>query len=852
MISAQPGQPSTGLKHILISARNKRLSILIALFTVIFTLFQPFSFSESGPVAHAATTTFTPPPNGFTWKMADRFGTIGLGGLVDFHWSEQYHVYYAGYPTPNNFTVTFDGCQNATDETNNYTSLLYTWSITGVGGFSGNYTQGLCRSDIGLPAQGSYHVKLIINNPDGSYYLGKNPFAEQDIVVKDFLIAAIGDSYGSGEGSPDINASPIVWPFNTNPVWEDTRCHRSANAPSAKAAMAIEQADPHTSVTYISFACSGAPINRNYNDGLGPTEDAYDPGDSNQRLGTGVLGDYRGIDPSMVSSTDYLPSQIDQLKAAIGNRQIDALIVSAGGNDMAFAPLAKDCVLYSDCPNAPVYDANSNGVKNPLSIVFNEDLKLMPGRYAALNTALSALNIKKVYITEYPDATKNDDGTLCPSILSDAFPGLSIDSNEVQWVSNVVIPGINSQVRAAAQTYGWDYITKIAQDFSGHGYCAQNNWINTSTQSWAIENGDKGRVHPNTAGYSAIANRLIEHLMPNLLPVPLSDGMLIKGSDANIYVYYKGPRFFIPNPTVASNSGYNLNNVTTLYDIQLNSIPLAPDGTLVQAAGDTNIWAIYKHTRFLIPNSQVFTASGYDPSKVITLPVAMFNTFNAAGDNTLVQAAGDTSYWVIYNNVRFLIPNSTVFNAAGYKLYNVAVLPSALFSSISNNTDNTILRNPDDGSLWIMQGGQRLPYSGTSTNIHTMPSAMLNSIVAVVPTPGKPALIVALKINPSQALVNSSVTASFTIQNVGGQALTLTNLVTTVQDSAGGSHNFPAVTNITLQPGATYVYSQSQVFTVDDFYTAWPVISYNNTTTTLSSTGTNFAITVPTCSKYSC
>ena len=44
------------------------------------------------------------------------------------------------------------------------------------------------------------------------------------------------------------------------PTWQDERCHRSAFAGSAQAALAIEQADPRTSVTFVHLACSGAKV----------------------------------------------------------------------------------------------------------------------------------------------------------------------------------------------------------------------------------------------------------------------------------------------------------------------------------------------------------------------------------------------------------------------------------------------------------------------------------------------------------------------------------------------------------------------------------------------------------------
>ena len=41
-------------------------------------------------------------------------------------------------------------------------------------------------------------------------------------------------------------------------TWQDRRCHRSARAGIAQAALELEQLDPHTSVTFVHLACSGA------------------------------------------------------------------------------------------------------------------------------------------------------------------------------------------------------------------------------------------------------------------------------------------------------------------------------------------------------------------------------------------------------------------------------------------------------------------------------------------------------------------------------------------------------------------------------------------------------------------
>jgi hypothetical protein len=80
---------------------------------------------------------------------------------------------------------------------------------------------------------------------------------------------------------------------------QDRRCHRSANAAPAQAARMLEMADPHSSVTFLSFACSGATINtHNYDDAA-----FYDPYQRPPTYplvkdrGTGILGPGCGQEP---------------------------------------------------------------------------------------------------------------------------------------------------------------------------------------------------------------------------------------------------------------------------------------------------------------------------------------------------------------------------------------------------------------------------------------------------------------------------------------------------------------------------------------------------------------------------
>ncbi|NIP81261.1 MAG: hypothetical protein GWM90_19420, partial [Gemmatimonadetes bacterium] len=93
-------------------------------------------------------------------------------------------------------------------------------------------------------------------------------------------------------------------------TWDHPACHRSANAAPARAALALEAADPRTSVTFVHLACSGAQMEG----GRAPVEE-----------------------------------QIRWADQLIGDREIDAVLLSIGGNDAGFADLAFGCAVQEPC-----------------------------------------------------------------------------------------------------------------------------------------------------------------------------------------------------------------------------------------------------------------------------------------------------------------------------------------------------------------------------------------------------------------------------------------------------------------------------------------------------------------------
>src|SRR5262249_24764777 len=121
--------------------------------------------------------------------------------------------------------------------------------------------------------EGSYYVTLTVRDGTSGAVVGTET---QNVVIRDILVVAVGDSYASGEGDPEVGNTFIdTWFFgkyqDDDPKWADytysapgmktsTQAHRSTKAAPALEALQLEKADPHTSVTFVDLAWTGAEI----------------------------------------------------------------------------------------------------------------------------------------------------------------------------------------------------------------------------------------------------------------------------------------------------------------------------------------------------------------------------------------------------------------------------------------------------------------------------------------------------------------------------------------------------------------------------------------------------------------
>jgi hypothetical protein len=439
----------------------------------------------------------------------------------------EYEVYVDGPLQPDTWQVQLNACASTGS------ILEYRWSVDGaeVG------VETRCDAfEYEFPAEGEYQVSLVVD--DGS---GEVREQTSMIEVRDLLIFGLGDSYGSGEGSPDVND------FDEGGVrWQNNRCHRSAQSGQVRAAQLIEEADPHTSVTFVHVACSGGRIYR------------------------ALLEPYDGIDPDESDGTPVAP-QINRVAELAGNDEIDALFVSIGGNDINFSTVVQACVLGRDCHlGSPTIDPlleSTASLACGLTGSFEDECKSyldpdvidvdaldaraifdigskaeydddgndlgrdglddLPGNYDALAEAiLDSLGTDpaRVYLTEIPDVTRDEFGDLCAwptelpgyleslRIAAQQVPGVT--KTEMEWASTYVLTELRAAMRAAANKHGWQFVEGVDTRFAGHGYCSDVTWLTRLQNTFQFQGDQNGALHPNRVGYGAYADAIVEAFDP--------------------------------------------------------------------------------------------------------------------------------------------------------------------------------------------------------------------------------------------------------------------------------------------------------------------------------------------------
>ena len=375
----------------------------------------------------------------------------------------------------------------------------FTFVVTGITdpSFRRTFDGVQCRRALRrvLPGLGRYRVEVTVHTA-----LGASVVLPRIVEVRDYLIVTVGDSLQSGEGVPDVAG---VAPAGAGVRWKDRRCHRSARSGPALAAKAIEDASPHTSVTFLSFACSGAELKHVYTRALGGAR-------------------YEGADPR--GATGTLPPQLDAVGGAVGPgatngrpREIDALLVDGGINDLHFSTVIRACATnrnsrpgHTDCVTG---FAASKLVGKPE----------FAARYDRLAEAIRGLQVRETYLNGYPSQVFRGGGC---GLLGVGFIG--IDAAEGEAMNTLGI-ALNGQVDRAVRRHlaeGWNLVEDLTEPFRTHAYCDDVPWFNTLANSLDHQGDERGTAHPNRAGHRAFGRILGRAIVPNQPQTPFRETTL--------------------------------------------------------------------------------------------------------------------------------------------------------------------------------------------------------------------------------------------------------------------------------------------------------------------------------------
>ena len=347
-----------------------------------------------------------------------------------------------------------------------------------------------------LPKEGIYTVQLkiekwIIGTGD-RVIISAEP---KQFNVQDILIVSIGDSYASGEGVPDRPGRPSlsqkakckfttasevlgnIKEFNsTYATWVEPRSHRSNKAGSAIAAkrfMRKIDEQNFVTVTFIHRASSGAEIEK------------------------GLLNKQRDWQTE---------GQIDEVSKIVGDRDIDFLLVSIGGNDIGFSTEVKGLLtpwIFSDKKTR--IDAYKR---------IRDKITKLHLSYQKLDDKIkNTLSVDKVLITEYPPGLfENEEGKAAKGCgLFASNIGFNISTSDAETIKTLGYQ-LNQAIYYSANNLDWHYVDGIDYRFHKHGYCTQDSYYVGAEESCKKQGDLKGVLHPNEKGQAAYAEAIVAKL----------------------------------------------------------------------------------------------------------------------------------------------------------------------------------------------------------------------------------------------------------------------------------------------------------------------------------------------------
>jgi lysophospholipase L1-like esterase len=359
--------------------------------------------------------------------------------------------------------------------------------------------------------------------------------AVTEILVRDFLIAGLGDSIAAGEGNPDRpvaladtgfcfrrfgggeeyfrpgragyrgdKACDAADPRNTSgdrdwarhgARWVSAACHRSLYGHQLRTALALAVENPQIAVTFLPLACSGATIEV----GLFKSQRA------------------RECPPAPANCIRTVPAQLQQLQEALVSarrqmpeRRLDLVLLTIGANDILFSGLVADVITEAASERGLL---KSGGMISSVAEAQRNLETELPANFARLRAALKPLVggdlSRVVYVTYGHPALLG--GQACPGGRHgfDVHPAFGVDPERLRrvsdFVSNQFLPKIKALARCEAGALCREpademtFVDGHQQEFEARGFCARSAGDPVFDRECFSETGESFELNPVAA-----------------------------------------------------------------------------------------------------------------------------------------------------------------------------------------------------------------------------------------------------------------------------------------------------------------------------------------------------------------
>lgn len=363
-------------------------------------------------------------------------------------------------------------------------------------------------------------IELQIPYPGGAHItveVGGRLVAETDARVEDLFVVGMGDSFGSGEGNPDLPvrfsrersadygtgalSAPLTgyparvgdWRqigdakfIQENARWLDQACHRSLYSYQLRAALQLAIEEPHRAVTYVGVACSGAETTFGLFLRYKGNEWVPNPPELSQ-ISSIAQAQCGRIEAKAYDLPEayHMQGRIPELEGGLvlrkcdaeRGRKIDLVLLSIGGNDVGFARLVANAVLNDSSVLRQLggWFGQVHGVRETTPL-----LDVLGDHYKSVNRAIHSIlhvpwpEADRIILTGYPPLAVLADGrSICPDGQAGmtVLPDFTLSARKAREGGELA-ERLDTIMRDSAKAYGWSFVDEHRAAFRGRGICA--------------------------------------------------------------------------------------------------------------------------------------------------------------------------------------------------------------------------------------------------------------------------------------------------------------------------------------------------------------------------------------------